>query len=43
MMFNARLPEFFGASMIGQFETDRRFVLLELTGSDFDVEIVPFV
>lgn len=43
MMLDACFPEFLGCPVVRQFETNGRFELLELAGSDLDVEIVPLV
>lgn len=43
MMLDAGFPQLFSSTMIGQFEADRRFVLLEFARTNFDVEIVALV
>lgn len=43
VVFNANFPQLLSGPMIGQLETNSRFVLFELSGSDLDVEIVAFV
>ena len=43
MVFDACLPQSFCGFVIGQLESDGRFELLELSGTNLDVEVVPFV
>ena len=43
MMFDAGFPQSFGGFVIGQLESDGGFELFELSGTNFDVKIVPFV
>lgn len=42
-MLDASLPQLLGGTMVLQLEADRRFVLLELTRPDLDVEVVSLV
>lgn len=42
-MFYACFPQLLGGTMILQLESDGRFVLLELTRPNLDVEVVTFV
>lgn len=43
VMFNTCLPQFLCRTMIQQFESDGRLVLLKFTGTNFHIEIVSFV
>lgn len=42
-MFHARLPQFFGGSVICELESNGCLVLFELSRADFDVEVVALV
>lgn len=43
VMLDASFPQFFRSTMVGQFEANRRFILLKFTGTNFYVEIVTFI
>lgn len=43
VMFDACFPQFFRSTMVGQFETNRRLVLLKFTGTNFYVEVMSFI
>lgn len=43
VVFDARLPKALGGLVISQLEPDRGFVRIELSRSDFDVEVVSLI
>lgn len=43
VMFDARLPQLLGGAVVGELEADRGLELLELSGPQLHVEVVPLV
>lgn len=42
-MLDTRLPQLLGGAMVAEFEPDSRLELLELSGTQLHVEVVPLV